>query len=62
MRKKVKVKREIKGQRERTFTKIITNSFLGLIPRIKIEWKLLLPFQTSTKLLPTIKANLQMNK
>jgi hypothetical protein len=48
--KRVEVKREVKGQRERTFTKIITNSLLGLMQRIKSERKLqlLLPPQTIT--------------
>jgi len=60
MSNRAKVKREIKGQGGRSFTNITTNSFLGLMQRIKIEWKLLLPSQTSTNLPPTIKANLQM--
>jgi hypothetical protein len=36
------------------------NSLLGLMQRIKVEWKLLLPPQINTNLLPTIKANLQI--
>jgi hypothetical protein len=60
MNKRAEVKRKIKGQRERTFTNITKNSLLGLMERIKFEWKLLLPFQINTNHLPTIKSNLQM--
>jgi len=43
MRKKAKVKKEVRGQGERKFTKITKNSLLGLMQGIKIKWKLLLP-------------------
>jgi hypothetical protein len=43
MSKKAKVKKEVRGQGERKFTKITKNSLLGIMQRIKIKWKLLLP-------------------
>jgi len=42
MSKKAKVKKEVKGQGERKFTKITKNSLLSLIQRMKIKCKLLL--------------------
>jgi hypothetical protein len=50
--KRVEVKKEVKGQGERTFTKITTNSLLGLMHTIKFKRKLqlLLPFQINTNL------------
>ncbi len=56
-----KVKREFKGQRgEGIYNNNNNNSILNLMQKIKIEWKLWLPPQTNTNLLPTIKANLQI--
>jgi len=52
MNKRVKVKRKFKGQGERTFTKIIANSLLGLMHTIKFKRKLqlLLPLQINTNI------------
>jgi hypothetical protein len=40
MNKRVEVKREFKGQGEKTFTKIIANSLLSLMHTIKFKRKL----------------------
>jgi hypothetical protein len=45
MSKKAKVKKETKVQGERKFKRITKNSLLGLMQRIKIKWKLLLPLK-----------------
>ncbi len=59
MSKRVEVKREVKGQREKNiYIDNNNNSLLGLMQIIKIECKLWLPPQTNTNFLPTIKVNL----
>jgi hypothetical protein len=54
-------KRTKEGSKENNIYKANNNnSLLGLMQRIKIEWKLLLPLQINTNFLPTIKVDLQI--
>jgi hypothetical protein len=58
---KAKGKKKNQGSRgENIYKDNNNNSLLGLMQRIKFEWKLLLPPQTNTNFLPTIKANMQI--